>query len=232
MMFMTRVRLADIASFHDRLMFANVRLFTVSTGEVTAMHIGLLGTMAQLFLSDLRDKTRRGMLGRARAGRIPGGQAYAYDIVEPEGGARKGARGERRINPVEAAIVIRIFREFAAGRSPRDIAKRLNREKIPAPDHRFWSDTTIRGQRDRGTGLLNNPIYIGRLEWNRTSYVKDPRTGKRIARVNPLDQREIVDIPELRIVDDELWAAVKARQEQIRNLANRRINCPCAGRDE
>jgi DNA invertase Pin-like site-specific DNA recombinase len=156
-------KLADIAAFHDRLTFAGVRLFTVSTGEMTAMHIGLLGTMAQLFLSDLREKTWRGMLGRARAGRIPGGRAYGYDVVEPEGGGRKGTRGERRINPTEAAIVRRVFKEFAAGRSPRDIAKRLNKEKITAPDRRFWNDTTIRGQKDRGTGILNNPIYIGRL---------------------------------------------------------------------
>lgn len=213
-------KLADIASFHDRLTFAGVRLFTVSTGEMTAMHIGLLGTMAQLFLSDLREKTWRGMLGRARAGRVPGGRAYGYDIVEPEGGGQKGTRGERGVNQTEAAIVRRIFKEFAAGHSPRDIAKRLNKEKITAPDRRFWNDTTIRGQRDRGTGILNNPIYIGRLEWNRTSYVKNPRTGKRIARVNPAEKREIVEVPELRIVDDELWKRVKKRQTEIRESAN------------
>jgi DNA invertase Pin-like site-specific DNA recombinase len=118
-------KLADIAAFHDRLTFANLRLFTVSTGEVTAMHIGLLGTMSQLFLSDLREKTWRGMLGRARAGRVPGGRAYGYDIVEPEGGGRKGNRGERRINVAEAAIVRRIFREFAAGISPREDRKAI-----------------------------------------------------------------------------------------------------------
>jgi hypothetical protein len=35
------------------------------------MHIGIMGTMAQMTLSDLRDKTKRGQLGRVRAGRIP-----------------------------------------------------------------------------------------------------------------------------------------------------------------
>ena len=202
-------KLADIAAFHDRLTFANVRLFTVSTGEVTPMHIGLLGTMAQLFLSDLRDKTRRGMLGRVRAGRIPGGRAYGYEIVEPEGGNRKSSRGERRINGQEAAVVRRVFEEFAVGHSPRAIAKRLNAEKVLPPDGRFWNDTTIRGQRDRGTGILNNPIYVGRLEWNRTSYIKNPRTGKRIARVNPPEKREIVEIPSLRIVEDALGRGSK-----------------------
>ena len=121
---------------------------------------------------------------------------------------------------MEGVIVRRIFKEFAGGLSPREIAKRLNKEKIKAPDCRFWNDTTIRGQRDRGTGILNNPIYIDRLEWNRTSYVKNPRTGKRIARVNPPEKREIIEVPELRIVQDELWTRVKERQQEVRNASN------------
>ena len=75
-------KLADIADLHDRLQFANVTIHTASTGVVTTMHIGMLGTMAQLYLSDLRDKTRRGQLGRVLKGRIPGGKAYGYDVVD------------------------------------------------------------------------------------------------------------------------------------------------------
>ena len=88
------------------------------------MHVGLLGTMAQLYLSDLKEKTRRRQLGRALAGKIPGGKAYGYKLVE-------GQRGERQVNDAEAMIVRRIFREFAAGKSPRAIAKALNVEAIP-----------------------------------------------------------------------------------------------------
>ena len=63
----------------------------MNLGEVTTLHVGLMGTMAQLYLSDLRDKTKRGQLGRALAGKIPGGQAYGYALVD-------GRAGERRIN--------------------------------------------------------------------------------------------------------------------------------------
>jgi hypothetical protein len=35
---------------------------------------------------------------------------------------------------------------------------------------------------DRGTGILNNTLYTGQMNWNRCSYVKDPATGKRVAR--------------------------------------------------
>jgi Recombinase len=103
-------------------------------------------------------------------------------VVEP-GGKASGA-GDRRINEAEAAIVRRIFCEFADGRSPRAIAKSLNAAGIPGPGSRPWGDTTIRGQADRGTGVLNNSVYAARLEWNRCAYTKDPRTGKRVARPN------------------------------------------------
>jgi site-specific DNA recombinase len=172
------------------------------------MHIGMLGTMAQLYLADLREKTWRGQLGRALQGKIPGGKAYGYDAV--------GAAGERRIDLGEARIVQRIFEEFAEGSSPRAIAKQLNIEHVPGPDGRPWGDTTIRGQADRGTGILNNALYGGRLEWNRCSYLKDPRTGKRVARPNPRNKWEIVEVPDLRIVDNDLWERVKARQREVR----------------
>lgn len=198
-------RLSDVARLFDRLEFRRQRLDTVAFGRVTTMHVGLLGTMAQLYLSDLREKTRRGQLGRALAGKMPGGKAYGYLVVA-------GQPGERRINEVEASVVSRIFREFASGKSPGAIARQLNAEGIPGPEGREWRDTTIRGQVDRGTGILNNAIYVGRLEWNRCSYVKDPNTGKRVARPNPNDAWEQVEIPELRIVDDGVWSAVKTRQ--------------------
>ena len=78
---------------------------------------------------------------------------------------------------------------------------------------RAWQDTTIRGQKDRGTGILNNELYVGQLVWNRCSYVKDPRTGKRVARPNPPERWERTEVPDLRIIDDDLWHEVKRRQE-------------------
>jgi hypothetical protein len=44
---------------------------------------------------------------------------------------------------------------------------------------------TIRGTLPRGTGLLHNELYVRRLICNVQRYVKDPRSGKRRARVNP-----------------------------------------------
>jgi len=56
---------------------------------------------------------------------------------------------------------------------------------------------------------------VWRIEWNRCSYIKDPRSGKRVARPNPKNAWEIVDVPKLRIIDDDLWEAVKRRQRDL-----------------
>jgi len=72
--------------------------------------------------------------------------------------------------------------------------------------------STIHGNRLRGTGILNNELYIGRLVWNRLRYVKDPETGKRVSRLNPDSGWIVQSVPGLRIVDQELWERVKTRQ--------------------
>jgi site-specific DNA recombinase len=204
-------RLSDVAAVYDELQFLGLGLHAVNVGQVTTMHVGLLGTMAQMFLSDLRDKTKRGQLGRVLKGRVAGGKAYGYDVLPGD----ESGYGARRINETEAEVVRRIFRLFAGGMSPRAIAKKLNAEGVRGPGGRPWQDTTIRGQKERGTGILNNDLYAGRIVWNRCSYVKDPRTGKRLARVNADAKREYVDVPELRIIEDTLWHQVKERQSEI-----------------
>ena len=102
---------------------------------------------------------------------------------------------------------------FADGVSPRAIAKALNAEGIEGPKGAVWKDTTIRGQRDRGTGLLNNEAYIGRLVYGRTQYKKNPKTGRRVSRIQPEENWTITEVPELRIIDDDLWQRVKERQQ-------------------
>jgi site-specific DNA recombinase len=43
-------------------------------------------------------------------------------------------------------VAVRIFELFAAGMSPRAIAKQLNAEGVRGPGGREWRDTTIRGR--------------------------------------------------------------------------------------
>jgi site-specific DNA recombinase len=200
----------DVAGVFKRLLFADVKIMTLAEGEISELHVGLKGTMNALFLKDLADKTRRGLRGRIEAGRSGGGNAYGYDVVR--NGAETVEAGERRINLAEAKVVGRIFRDYSQGVSPREIAKTLNREGILGPSGASWGPSTINGNRQRGTGILNNELYIGRLVWNRLRYIKDPITGKRRSRLNRENDWIVKDVPQLRIIGQDLWDAVKTRQ--------------------
>ncbi len=206
----------DIAGFHKRMAYADVKIVTLSEGEITHLHVGLKGTMNALFLKDLADKTRRGLRGRVEKGKSGGGNSYGYDVVKKFSADGEPVRGDRTINDYESAVIRRIYRDYAAGKSPKRIATEMNKEGIRAPSGGDWGFSTINGNAKRGTGILNNEMYIGRLVWNRQRFIKDPDTGRRQARPNPVEDWIIQDVPDLRIVDDELWQAVKARQLAIK----------------
>jgi DNA invertase Pin-like site-specific DNA recombinase len=203
-----------IASFFKLMSFAGIRIVTLAEGDVTELHVGLKGTMNALFLKDLADKTRRGLRGRVEQGRSGGGLCYGYTIARSE----NSERGARVIVETEAVVIRRIFADFAAGKSPRRIAAELNREGTPGPGGRPWGDTTIRGHALRGTGILRNELYVGRLVWNRLRYSKDPSTGRRVSRINRREEWICHEVPELQIVDDDLWKRVETRLRVIRNF--------------
>jgi site-specific DNA recombinase len=208
----------DTAGLFKRLTFKNVRIITLAEGEITHLHVGLKGTMNALFLKDLADKTRRGLRGRVESGRSGGGLCYGYRVTRMvENGEL--SKGQREIIADEAAVVCRIFTEYEQGVSPKEIAKRLNKEGVAGPNGCPWSPSTIHGHAARGTGILNNELYVGRLVWNRQRYVKDPDTGKRLGRPNPLSEWITTDVPTLRILDDDLWNRVKARQRAVRHVS-------------
>ena len=202
----------DLAALYKRCQFAGIRIFTLAEGWINELHVGLKGTMSALFLKDLADKTRRGLRGRITAGASAGGLCYGYAVVPAPAGEDRGAR---TIVPAEAAVVERIFQDYADGLSPKKIAAALNAEKVPGPRAQNWSQSSINGNRERGTGILNNELYVGFLVWNRLRYVKDPETGKRRSRPNPRDEWLVVDVAHLRLIDQALWDAVRARQAAL-----------------
>jgi site-specific DNA recombinase len=235
----------DTAALYKRLKYLNIPIVTLAEGEVTPLHVAFAGAMNSIALTLLADKVWGGIEGRVLAGCSGGGLSYGYRIDETRNGrdgdryrAGKGDRGYRVIDPDQAEIVRRIFREYVAGRAPRAIAVGLNRDGIAGPRGKAWGQSTINGNRQRGTGILNNELYIGRMVWNRLEYVKDPDTGRRVSRRNGESEWRIIDVPELRILPRELWDAAKARQKQLdaklegkRNAAgNRRTGIVAARR--
>ena len=204
----------DVAALFKIVRFAGAKLVTLAEGEISELHIGLKGTMNALFLKDLALKTKRGLEGRINKGRSAGGNAYGYDVVREYGPDGPIDRGRRTINGQQARVIVEIFTRYLNGESPRAIATRLNEQKICGPSGRDWTASTLIGNRKRGTGILNNKLYIGKLIWNRQTYIKDPVSGKRQSRMNPQESWIIEEVPNLRIINDTTWEAVQKAQHQ------------------
>ncbi|WP_407670265.1 recombinase family protein [Paramagnetospirillum marisnigri] len=213
-------RLADLAGMYDILAAEGIRIHALHSGEITDMHVSMLGLVAQQFSKDLGHKTRRGQAGRIAKGKVAGGLAYGYQALPPTKNGKTTEAGEREIVEEEAEVVRRIFTMYASGITPEEIAARLNREGVPGFKGHPWRNTTLRGQGKRGTGILRNELYVGRLVWGRTSFIRLPKTGKRVARINDQSRVQITEVPHLRIISDDLWNAVQAQLEDRGRRAN------------
>ena len=197
----------DLAGIHKRLSFLGIEIRAVHEGVVNTVLVGLRGLVGQLYREDNAHKVRRGLAGRVKQGLSAGGLTYGYTPAP-------GKNGERVIVEAEAQVVRRIFQEYVDGRTPREIARDLNSDKIAPPRGRAWNASTINGNRERGAGILQNELYVGRLVWNKVRMVKDPETGKRLSRPNQKSDWQITEVQHLAIVKPELFAAAKNRKEE------------------
>ena len=77
--------------------YADVKIVTLSEGEVTHLHVGLKGTMNAIFSEDLADKTRRGQPVGSRQANRAAGNAYAKTVVK-EAAERAPSRSRRTAN--------------------------------------------------------------------------------------------------------------------------------------
>ncbi len=103
-----------------------------------------------------------------------------------------------------------------ARRSSRPRANRsTSRNCCGPPRGRLWNASTINGNMQRGTGILQNELYTGRLVWNKVRMVKDPDTGKRLSRPNAKNDRQTAaaDVLALRIISRELFDATRRRKQ-------------------
>lgn len=196
----------DLAGIHKRLSFLGIEIRAVHEGVVNTVLVGLRGLVGQLYREDNAPEVRRGLAGRVGQGLNAGGKAYGYVSVA-------GEKGKRSIIEAEAEIVRRIFEEYVAGRTPREIARDLNNERVPPPRGRMWNASTINGNMQRGTGIIQNELYAGRLVWNKVRMIKDPDTGKRLSRPNAKNKWQTADVPDLSIVSRGLFDAAQNRKQ-------------------
>jgi site-specific DNA recombinase len=206
--------LPDVVNVHQRLAFLGIRVIAVSQGidtqhEQSELLVTMHGLVDGIYVKELSKKTHRGLEGKAIKGLSTGGRCYGYDAVPVEAGGTKW-----QVNEGEAAVVREIFESSARGASLKAITAFLNARKVPPPQkradrpHPTWCPTAIRA-------MLRRELYIGQRIWNQTKFVKAPGTNRRVARPRPRSEWHVMEVPELRIISDELWNRVQTRQKAL-----------------
>ena len=220
--------LKDSFTIHDELRFAGVRLVFVSQGidtdsEQAEVLLATHGIVDSLYLKELGRKVHRGVEGKALSGLHTGGRCFGYRNVPIEDPTRVDQHGRTLITGVrlavredQAAIVRRIFTMYAGGNSLQKIAKQLNAEGVISPQpqkgriSRSWCPSSIRT-------ILRNDRYRGRVVWGKTVKVRS-KAGKRIYKRTTSDKWVVREIPEQRIVSENLWNSVQARIETVKQV--------------
>jgi site-specific DNA recombinase len=217
---------ADSAQIFKRLQFLKVPLIGVADGiDTSSKHAKLSFTVkslvADIYLDDLRDKTLRGLEGRALAGFATGNVAYGYHTVPVEEAGRV-IGNKIEIHPRESIVIRRIFEKCRAGRSYAAIASGLNRDRIPSPRvgsrHKCfgWGASTIRA-------ILYNERYAGLWRFKERQWVKVPGTNRRQPQARNAADVMTMERPELRIIEASVWTEVQARLAAIsRNYTKRK----------
>ena len=176
------------------------------------------------YSKDLGKKIHRGQEGKIRNGYTSGASCYGYKNTYIRDASQKGIHGEDKVVAVkqqivceQAEIIVRIMEMRASGLSFARIAKILKAEGVPAPQRKYkdkilncWLPSTIKQ-------ITNNELYRGVRVWNRTEKLLHPMKGRKAKRVRPQSEWIRVDVPDLRIVPDELWNRVQQINQQMKD---------------
>lgn len=225
---------ADSAMIFKKLQFAGVALLGVADGiDTSAKHakltFGVKSLVADWQLDEIRDKTLRGLEGRALAGFSTGGVPYGYrssPVTTPDG-RLVGHRVE--IAPEQAEVVRWIFDQYRNGRALTAITRQLNKQGTEPPrartKHRLkgWAPATVRV-------FLHNQKYVGLWAFKKTQWVKVPGTNKRRPRKRPAEELIKKEHPELRIIDADTWTEVQTRLRAVREFYTKKADGTPKGR--
>jgi site-specific DNA recombinase len=200
-------RSQELAPLLDRLRFRGVRVIGVFDGfesdsPQARMQAGLSGLMSDELRASIRARTHSALQMRAENNRSTGGKVYGYDT--------KG-----QVIEAEADIVREIFTRTAHGDSMRTIANDLNARGAPSPGA-TWNRSERRHDGrwliSALNAMLQNERYIGRLVWNKSQWVKDPDSGRRVRRERPESEWTVTECPVL--IEATIWARVQVRMKE------------------
>jgi site-specific DNA recombinase len=159
------------------------------------------GVIAEYERAKIAERYRRGKLFRSRAGEVLAWRTpYGYRRQPRD--AHRPARLE--VFEPEAAVIRRIFADAAVGgHSLREIIRGLAADGVPPPTghDRLWSTSTL-------SKLLRNEAYIGRVYFNRTEAIPDPRPGRRNKQV-PRPREDWIAIAVPALIDERTFEAAR-----------------------
>ena len=219
MMMQLRQGIGDMVIIYDQSrMFRKMTAWFAFRDELTAMGVQVISVTQPMIGKDLRDptnfltegsmalfnqiwalqsrqKTMEKMRFMARNGQHTGGKpALGYQVKD----------GRLEICEEEAAIVRRIFTEYASGMSYRDIIAGLNRDGLKTKRGNAFGTNSLHD-------LLHNEKYIGVLVYGQSPYRED---GSR--NTHSKDGTNMIRIEDAipAIVSKELFESVQQRMAQ------------------
>lgn len=213
---------------YDFLQDYNAELISISDGFSSAEPGARLKFMnkayaSEEFLEGVSQDTKRGLNERREEGYSDGHLWFGVGSKPSKKiqikGREKDSHYEYCVIQHLADIVLKIFEMARDGSSDFAIAETLTAKEIPPPrcwdkngnlvDPKKkipWLDKTV-------WHILNNKAYIGIIERGRTKVVRRNDGGKKTLKV-PREKWLVIERPEVRIVPQDLWDAVRARVQK------------------
>lgn len=189
-------------SFRDELSFMGVSVVSVTqpmigkdlrdpTNFVTEGSMALFNQMHSLIT---RQKVMEKMRHMARSGQHTGGKPALGYVVKD---------GKLIIHEEEAKVVQRIFREYAGGKSYKEIIDGLNRDGLKTKRGNSFGTNSLHD-------LLHNEKYIGTLVYGQSPYREDGTRNTHSKDGNAIRIEDALPA----IIDKDIFYAVQQRMSQ------------------
>ena len=188
------------------------------------------GMIAEYERAQIRERTRRGKLHRARTGHqaVLSCAPYGYRYVKKT----EHSEGFWEIDPVQAEVVREVFARYVEGDvSIGELARWLTERGIPTRTGKaVWDRSSV-------WAMLRNTAYRGQAAFGktktlerhgkptRTTRVRGERHGRRAARADqPAEKWTLIGVPA--IVTEETFELAQARLSQNAHFAKRNTKRP------
>jgi len=208
--------------------------YALTAGDQTSPEGRLIRHMFQALdqfeVEKLGREVRRGQTENIRRGYRNGGRApYGYRLKrEPHPDPARARAGDTKsrlvIDPEQAPVIAEIFDRFLSGYGYKQIADHLNRSGGPPSPRHVDPSRNLAGKWSKNTlrSMLQNPVYTGRLFWNRLDFraVKQGEGG--VVKRDRKDWVEAAERHEAIITDQQFEQVQTEMAKRSRNEGSRR----------